>query len=474
MLTQERAADIFDRIRRFSSADEVEAIFNGSSFALTRFANNTIHQNVEEENSVVSIRTNFGGRTARSTVNQFDDESLRRAVAASENLAKVQVADPDLLPMPAPAEADFGAPVEKAADKSVRPTQALPTRFFEETAAITPADRAEVVRRIVRVAGQHQLTTAGIYSTSDSREGIFNSRGLARWHKQTLAEISITMLAGDSSGWQKLNSPDVRHLDPQHLAETAAQKAVDSTHPREITPGKYTVILEPAAVLDIVGFMFWDYSGVAILDQRSFLNDRIGTQLFGKNINICDDVAHPLQAGSPFDGEGMRRKHVPLVQEGVVNRVVYARATAKKMKNSEYANKVGPIEPTGHGFPLPNEVGEMPMNIVFSAPEKPQTVDEMIASTERGVLVTRLWYIREVDPYEKIVTGMTRDGTFLVENGKVQCGLRNFRFNQSLIAMLSNVESMSVPIRASGEESFDMVVPAMKVGEFNFTEATKF
>lgn len=474
MLTQERAADIFDRIRRFSSADEVEAIFNGSSFALTRFANNTIHQNVEEENSVVSIRTNFGGRTARSTVNQFDDESLRRAVAASENLAKVQVADPDLLPMPAPAEADFGAPVEKAADKSVRPTQALPTRFFEETAAITPADRAEVVRRIVRVAGQHQLTTAGIYSTSDSREGIFNSRGLARWHKQTLAEISITMLAGDSSGWQKLNSPDVRHLDPQHLAETAAQKAVDSTHPREITPGKYTVILEPAAVLDIVGFMFWDYSGVAILDQRSFLNDRIGTQLFGKNINICDDVAHPLQAGSPFDGEGMRRKHVPLVQEGVVNRVVYARATAKKMKNSEYANKVGPIEPTGHGFPLPNEVGEMPMNIVFSAPEKPQTVDEMIASTERGVLATRLWYIREVDPYEKIVTGMTRDGTFLVENGKVQCGLRNFRFNQSLIAMLSNVESMSVPIRASGEESFDMVVPAMKVGEFNFTEATKF
>jgi len=466
MLTKEKAADIFDRIRRFSSADEVEAIFTGSRFALTRFANNTIHQNVEEENSIVSIRTNFAGRTARATTNQFDDESLQRAVAASENLARVQAPDADLLPMPTADEADSG---DRSADKSVRAT-----RFFEQTAAITPADRAEVVESIVSVAGKHKLTTAGIYSNSESQEGIFNSRGLANWHQQTLAEVSITMLAEDSSGWQKLNSPDVSNLDPRWLAETAAQKAVESAHPREIAPGKYTVILEPAAVLDIVGFMFWDYSGVAILDQRSFLNDRIGTQLFGENINISDDAAHPLQAGSPFDGEGMRRERVPLVENGVVKRVVYARATARKMKNSEYAGKVGPIEATGHGFPLPNEVGEMPMNIVFGAPEKSRSVEQMIASTERGVLVTRLWYIREVDPYEKIVTGMTRDGTFLVENGKVQCGLRNFRFNQSLISMLSNVEAMSAPVRASGEESFDMVVPAMKVNEFNFTEATKF
>jgi len=462
MLAKEQAADIFDRIRRFSSADEVEAIFTGSRLALTRFANNTIHQNVEEENSIVSIRTKFAGRTARATANQFDDESLQRAVAASENFARVQAPDPDLLPMPTAAEANSGHENVGA------------TRFFDETAAVTPADRAEVVKSIVSIAGKHKLTTAGIYSNSESGEGIFNSRGLANWHHQTLAEISITMLAEDSSGWQKLNSPDVRNLDPARLAETAAQKAVESAHPREIAPGKYTVILEPAAVLDIVGFMFWDYSGVAILDQRSFLNDRIGTKLFGENINICDFAAHPLQAGSPFDGEGMRRQCVQLVENGVVKRVVYARGTAQKMKNSAYAGKVGPIEPTGHGFPLPNEMGEMPLNIVFAGPEKPKSVEEMIASTGRGVLVTRLWYIREVDPYEKIVTGMTRDGTFLVENGKVQCGLRNFRLNESLISMLSNVEAMSAPVRASGEESFDMVVPAMKVKEFNFTEATKF
>jgi predicted Zn-dependent protease len=144
------------------------------------------------------------------------------------------------------------------------------------------------------------------------------------------------------------------------------------------------------------------------------------------------------------------------------------------MRHSEEEDKVGPIAPTGHGFALPNEMGEMPLNIVFAPVNNPQTVEQMISSTERGMLVTRLWYIREVEPFEKMLTGMTRDGTFYVENGRVQGGVRNFRFNESLIHMLSNIEAMSTPVRASGEESFDMVVPAMKIRDFNFTEVTKF
>ena len=467
MLTREQAADIFDRIRKFSSADETEVLISGGRFALTRFANNTIHQNVADENHTVSVRTVFGGRTARASTNKFDDDGLRRVVASSEALTKVQHPDPDLLPMPDSREA------AGRADEGVRSTQ-VPSRYFEQTAAITPQLRAAGVKKIVDVAQKHKLTTAGIFSSSESVEGIFNSRGVSDWHTQTLAEVSITMLGADSSGWQKANSPDMTNLDPLNLAEIAAKKALDSAHPAEIPAGKYTVILEPAAVLDIVGFMFWDYSGTAILDERSFLNGRIGKQLFGENITIWDDVTHPLQTGSPFDGEGMRRLCVPLVENGVVKRVVYARGTAARMKNSEYKDKVGPIEATGHGFALPNEVGEMPLNIVFATPQNPQTLAQMIASTERGVLVTRLWYIREVDPFEKIVTGMTRDGTFLVEHGKVQRGLRNFRFNQSLIHMLSGVEAMSAPVRSCGEESFDMVVPAMKVRDFNFTEVTKF
>jgi len=466
MLARDQAADIFDRIKKLSSADEVEVLISGGRFALTRFANNVIHQNVEDENHVVSVRTVFGGRTARAFTNKFDDDSLRRVVASSESLAKVQHPDSDLLPMPDSREAWAG--------EAPAATRVLPTRHFEETASITPQLRADGVKKIVGVAQKHRLTTAGIYSSSESVEGIFNSRGLTEWHTQTLAEVSITMLGGDSSGWQKSNSPDVNDLDPLTLAETAAQKALDSAKPAEIPAGKYTVIFEPAALLDIVGFMFFDYSGMAILDQRSFLSGRIGTQLFGENVTIWDDVTHPLQTGSPFDGEGMRRRRVPLVENGVVRRVVYARATAQRMQHSEYKDNVGPIEATGHGFALPNETGEMPLNIVFAAPKDPQTLGQMIASTERGVLVTRLWYIREVDPYEKIVTGMTRDGTFLVENGRAVRGVRNFRFNQSLIHMLSNVEAMSVPVRSCGEESFDMVVPAVKIRDFNFTEVTRF
>src|SRR3982074_1087039 len=467
MLTKDHAADIFNRITKLSTADEVEVLFSGGRFALTRFANNTIHQNVAEENHGVSVRTVFGGRTARASTNKFDDDSLRRVVEASEKLARVQHPDTDLLPMPDSREATGNA------GKSARATQ-VPSRHFAETASITPELRAEGVKNIVAVADRHKLTTAGVYSSSESVEGIFNSRGLSDWHAQTLAEISITMLGNDSSGWQKANSPDVGNLRPLELAEVAAQKAVESARPQEIPAGKYTVILEPAAVLDLVGFMFWDYAGMAILDQRSFLTDRVGTKIFGENISISDDVADPLQAGCPFDGEGMRRQRVPLVEAGVVKRVVYARATAERMKRSEHKDKVGLIEATGHGFPLPNEMGEMPLNIVFAPARDPESVQQMIASTERGILVTRLWYIREVDPYEKIVTGMTRDGTFYVENGRVQHGVRNFRLNQSLIHLLSNVEAMSVPVRACGEESFDMVVPAMKVRDFNFTEVTKF
>ena len=223
------------------------------------------------------------------------------------------------------------------------------------------------------------------------------------------------------------------------MAEIAAEKARRSANPRELEPGKYTVILEPSAVLDIVGFMFWDFSGSALLEQRSFLNERLGSQLFGDNITVSDDVYHPLQSGAAFDGEGMTRQRLTLIDKGVVQELTYSRGAANKLRQSELAARVGPVRPTGHGFALPNEMGEAPLNIVFAGPPsgQSQTVEQMIASTERGILVTRLWYIREVDPYEKILTGMTRDGTFLIEHGRVQCGVRNFRFNESLLHMLA-------------------------------------
>ena len=460
MLTPDRIHDIFSRIQRFSSADEVEAIVAGGRSALTRFANNTIHQNVAEEGYVISVRVALDGKTARATTNRLDDESLKRAVQSAEQIARVQESDLDLLPVPASADA--------GAETNVQ-------RHFGATAAIKPEDRAVAVEQIVGVAKQHKQTTAGVYSSSESMEALLNSRGLAKIHRQTSSEISITMLADDSSGWQKANSPNIANLQPKRLAEIAAEKASQSARPREVSPGKYTVILEPAAVLDLLGFMFFDFGGTALLEQRSFLNNRLGTQLFGDNITIHDDVYHPLQSGATFDGEGVSRQRVTLVDKGMIRGLVYSRATARKMQSSELAAKLGKIAPTGHGFPLPNEIGDAPMNIVVEGGNgNAKSINEMITSTERGILITRLWYIREVDPYEKILTGMTRDGTFLIEDGKLRGGVRNFRFNQSLIDMLQNVEMLSSSVRASGEESFDMVVPAMKVRNFNFTELTKF
>jgi predicted Zn-dependent protease len=289
-----------------------------------------------------------------------------------------------------------------------------------------------------------------------------NSKGLFASYEQTRAEFSVTILEEDSSGWAKSTSYDIREIDPESLAESASQKAANSRNPRELEPGHYTTILEPAAVLDLVGFLFYDFAGTAVFDKRSCLTGRLGKKLFGANITLWDDVYHPLQLGQPFDGEGVPRQKVLLVDRGVPKNLVYSRAIAKKMKT----------RPTGHGFTLPNEHGEAPMNLVWGGGDK--SVGEMVASTERGVLVTRLWYIREVDPYNKILTGMTRDGTFLVEDGRVTGGIRNFRFNQGVIEMLSNVEMLGPPVRSSGEESFDMVVPAMKVRNFHFSEVTKF
>jgi len=435
---------IAERVFKFSDADETEVEIGMISDALTRFANNTIHQNVAEQSLAVSVRTVLDGRTARATTNKTDDDSLRRVVETAKSLARSQPRNPNLLPMPGPQK------YAKAA------------RYFENTAYATPAERARAVVRVAQMAEKNRQTAAGIFSTGVTQSAIANTRGLFASHRQTRAEFSITILEPDSSGWAKANSPDLAQIDPAAMARSASEKSAASRKPSEVAPGRWTVILEPSAVLDLVGFLFYDFAGTAMADQRSCFNKRMGKQVLGENITIHDDAYHPLQSGAPFDGEGIPRQKILLVDKGVPTNLVYSRATAKKMK----------AKPTGHGFSLPNDMGEAPMNMVFSGGKS--LVDEMVRSTDRGILVTRLWYIRDVDPYEKVLTGMTRDGTFLVQDGRVAGGLRNFRFNQGILEMLSNVEMMGPAVRAAGEESFEMVVPPMKVNNFHFSEVTKF
>ena len=425
-------------------APDIEVSLSAVESALTRFANNAIHQNVAERRGQFSVRAVAGQRTARAITNRFDEAAIRSVVEQAVTLTRAQAPDPEVLPLAEPA----GIP-EVA-------------RFFPATACSSPAERAAAVAEAIAVAEAASQTAAGIYSASQSAEALLNSRGLFAYYRETLAQFSITTMAEDSSGWAKAGSPDVSRIFPLELARRASQKAARAGSPRELPSGRYTVILEPSAVQDLLGQLFWDFSATALEDQRSFLNGRLGEKLFGANVTISDDVCHPLQNGPPFDGEGAPRKKLALVENGVVREVACSRQAARRRG----------LEPTGHGFPVPNEYGEAPVNIVMEGGAT--TLEEMIASTKRGILVTRLWYIREVDPYQKIMTGMTRDGTFLIEDGRLACGLHNFRFNQSLIELLSNIEALSPAVRASGEESFEMVVPALKVRDFNFTEVTRF
>jgi PmbA protein len=427
-----------------TEADETEVHVDEVDDSLTRFANNAIHQNVAERGLTVSIRTVVDGRTARATTNRIDEDSLRAAIESSLSLAHSQPKDPRLLPMPG------------------RQKYRKVNRFAGQTAALTPEDRARAVKRACDLAIKERQVAAGIFASGMSQSAMGNSRGLFAAYRETHAEFSITMQESPAASWAKANACSVRHFDPQKLAAIASDKAHRALNAQELGPGKYTVILEPSAVLDVVGFLFYDFSATALADKRSCLNDRMGKAIFGKNISVTDDAYHALQLGAPFDGEGMPRERVALVQNGVPKNLVYSRASAKAAKK----------KPTGHGFMLPNEYGEAPMNLVFTGGT--DSIEKMIASTERGLLVTRLWYIREVDPYEKIMTGMTRDGLFLVEKGKVTSAVKNFRFNQSLLNMLKNVEMMGPAVRATGEEAFEMVVPAMKVREFHFSEVTKF
>lgn len=432
------------RLAKSTGADETEVHVDETAESLTRFANNAIHQNVAERGLNVSIRTVVDSRTARATTNRVDEDSLRAAIEASLSLAHSQPKDPHLLRLPG-----------KQRYQKVN-------RFLNDTAALTPEDRARAVRRACDLAIQNGQVAAGIFASGLQQAALGNSRGLFAFYRETHAEFSITMQENPAASWAKANAASVRAFDPQKLAQRASEKAHMAVDARELSPGRYTVILEPAAVLDLVGFLFYDFAATALQDKRSCLNDRMGKQIFGQNISINDDAYHPLQLGAPFDGEGMPRQRVLLVNRGVPRNLVYSRTSA------EAAGK----KPTGHGFALPNEYGEAPMNLVFSGGDS--SLEKMVASTDRALLVTRLWYIREVDPYEKVMTGMTRDGLFLIENGKVSTAVRNFRFNQSILEMLRNIELLGPTVRATGEEAFEMVVPAMKVRDFHFSEVTKF
>jgi predicted Zn-dependent protease len=336
------------------------------------------------------------------------------------------------------------------------------TRYDPTTANLTPDGRSKAIKTMIDVAKAHKLECAGIVSTGTQFTALANSNGMFLTHTESMAECSVTMAAKNSTGWSKSITTNIQDVDAHKLAEEAAQKAELSADPKEAEPGHYTVILPPSGVLNLLIYMWSEFTGTSHVDKLSSLLGKVGEKIFGDNVNVVDDVFHPLQTGAPFDGEGIPRQKVVLIKNGVVENLIYGRRSAHKMG----------AKPTGHGMSEPSPTGEFPMNVVMQGGTS--TTEDMIKSTERGILLSRVWYVRVVEPTTVLLTGMTRDGTFVIEDGKLKHGIKNMRFNVSMHEMLNNILELGPAIRTSGDEDYPSVVPSMKVANFNFSSTTKF
>lgn len=452
MITESACRRIIDEIVAYAKkrkVDGVEVFVSGSDVATSRFANNAMTQNQAPDSYTVSVRLLLNGRQVRMENEPGGD--LKQLVENAIEAAKLVEKDEGLVELYRPTAKNKVKPVE---------------RFHKATAAFTPSERADKAREIVEVAKSQGLKAAGIVASGTTFEAIGNSRGLYEYHRQTEAECSITMCHGASTGWAKAHAPAAHLIDFRELASRAAQKASAGANPSDIEPGRYTVVMEPSAVLDILGYFWFDFAATAYQDKMTSLLGKLGKKVFGENISVVDDVFHPLQTGAPFDGEGVPRKTVTLVDAGVVKNLVFGRRASANAKSGITG------EPTGHGVLQPSPVGECPLNIVIAGGGS--SLADMIGTTDRGIYLTRVWYVRQVDPQEQIVTGMTRDGTFLIENGRIVKPVKNLRFNVSLLELLTNVIMLGDSVRTAGAEGFPSVVPAMKINDFNFTEVTKF
>ncbi|MBX9687400.1 MAG: TldD/PmbA family protein [Candidatus Obscuribacterales bacterium] len=448
MITRAKAQSIIEHAINYAEGkvQSCELTLQSSDMATSRFANNSMTQNQAPERTELSLRVLKGGKQLRLSSDDLSPSAIRSLIDAAVSGIKLLEKDAGLLPLPA----------------AVKHPYAAVGRFDKETAALSAAARAKAVKEIIEIASSRGLEAAGIVTSGSQLLAIGNSRGLFAFHKESHAECSITMNKNGATGWAKADELDFANLDYRGLAENAASKALANQEPLEIPPGKYRVILEPSAVLDLLSFLSWDFAATSHLDKLSCFIGQLGKKVFGENISITDDCLHPYQSGAPFDAEGLPRQSLKLVENGVLKQLVYGRRSAAKMG----------ARPTGHGLSEPNAEGELPVNLVISGGNS--SLEQMISSQERAVLLTRVWYIREVDPTLKIVTGMTRDGTFLVENGKITRAVKNLRFNQGLIELLNNVIELGASRRSAGEEGIPAVVPAMLVDNFNFSSTTTF
>ena len=435
ILSKEEAQALLKKVLSYSKADECEIGLNGNEGGNIRTALNAVSTAGDISTIGLAVSSTFGKKTGTATINEFDDASLEKVVRRSEELAQLAPENPEHMPPLGPR------------------TFAESNTYNEKTAAMTPESRADMVAASLKASKEAGLDAAGFLENTTSFYATMNNKGLFAYNKSTDVTFSVTTRnkAGTGSGYAARGFTDVSKLDTLAATKVAAQKANGSIGARAIEPGKYTVILEPTAAVYMLENMF-RFDARSADEGRSYLSKRgggtrLGEKLMDDKVNIYSDPFNADLPANTWSGDGLPLEKTYWIQNGVVKNLSYSRYWAEK-KGAK---------------PLPG-----PSNIIMDGGTS--SLEEMIKSTERGILVSRLWYIRMVDPQVLALTGLTRDGTFYIENGKIKFPIKNMRFNESPVIMLNNVEALGKPERAISVESYrSYMIPPMKVRDFTFS-----
>jgi predicted Zn-dependent protease len=439
-MEKEKVFEILKKGLTYSEADQTELVFMGEDFSLTRFAENVIHQNMARMDHTLMARIVLGKKVGVAVTNSIGDEDIKKVIKDAEEIAKNQQEDPDFVSLPA---SSLALEVKSC---------------FSKTSEYSPSERAKGIENAVKRCKSQNTSGTGAFQTETDVTCVVNSLGIRQYFQETKAQFSLTASSGDTaSGWAQGYDRDVNSIDIEDIAQRAVLKAILSANPIELPPGKYTVILEEAAVASLLLFLgFLGFGAKTFTQGRSFMAGKIGEKITGDNITIVENPYDPAMNGMPFDYEGVVKKKVPLIENGVAKGVVY---------NSYYANKAK-VESTGHALPPNNTFGPYPKNMVMSPGNS--SLEEMISSTQKGILITHFWYINYMNPMKTMVTGTTRDGTFLIEDGKIKSPVKNMRIGQSILEAFSSVEMMSKDRKLCPQYGVVMYVPAMKIKDFTF------
>jgi len=449
IVARHSARRLLERTLKLSSATETEVLLMGLDEQLTRFANNAIHQHVAETNRYVVVRAVMGRQVGVSATNDLTDEGLERVVERASAAAKLRPEDPDFLGLPDPTE--------------VVPVAA----FDEETAACTPVQRADAVRAVCRRAAEAGVNAAGAFRTAVHAWAVANSHGLFVHAVTTEADATVVAMAGEEgSGFATDASWRVGDIDVGACGDEAISKALRSRRPQPIAPGIYPVVIEPYATHDLARTLASGAGAVSVREGRSWMSGRRHEQLMSPLISIWDDGRDPAGWPMPFDFEGLPRLRVDIVREGIVGGAVYDRARAAK----DGAVSTGHALPAANPFsPWLNAARVGPVSLHTFMRPGDSSIEQMIAGTERGLYVTRFWYTRTVHPRDAVITGMTRDGTFLIERGELTTPVRNLRFTQSYVDALRGTEAVGQRARRVWSDAGIVSAPALKLSAFRFT-----